>query len=520
LTNPLGVAASGHKETSKAARILLEEGGNAFDAVLGAMCTACVCEPMLASLGGGGYLLARTGSGESRVFDFFTETPSNPKGDLDFYPIQADFGTATQEFHIGMGSIAVPGVVAGLFSIHEKLCRLPLKKIIEPAVWLASEGVRVNKLQKYINEILQPIIDAAPAATAFAAPMFAPGRLAEIGEYIYNPDLADTLEELARHGPHWFYRGEPAEQLVRDCEQNGGLISAADMESYRVILREPVTIESHGARISVNSPPSPGGCLTVFALSLLDRIKPGTHAWGSAEHTHALVNVMRASSLIRKRHRLATGLDADIAQDILSDENLANWHKTIQEGGLVTRGTTHISVADAAGNLASLTLSNGEGSAYVLPGSGIMLNNMMGEEDLNPDGFHRMPAGVRLASMMTPTIASFADGRQIALGSGGSNRIRSAILQFLTNVLEFDMGLEEAVSSPRLHLEGTQLNVESGFSDATLASLNGEWPSMRQWPGRNLFFGGVHAVERLADGRFQAAGDPRRGGAIAIATNN
>ena len=517
MTKPLGVAASGHKETSRAARILLEEGGNAFDAVLGAMCAACVCEPMLASLGGGGFLLSQTASGDSQLFDFFTQTPSATNGELDFYPIQADFGTTTQEFHIGMGSIAVPGVVAGLFSIHQAFCRLPLEKIIEPAVQLAREGLRINKLQRYINQILQPIIDASPEATAFATPMFTPGRLAEIGEFIYNPDLADTFEVLAGHGPQWFYTGEPAQQLVRDCAQLGGLISADDLRSYKVIVRKPVSVKSHGTRICVNSPPSPGGCLTVFALSLLDAIRPGDHAWGSPQHAMALARVMQASSLVRKEHCLATGLDDRSAAKILSPENLSNWRNTLQTGGLVSRGTTQISVADAAGNMASLTLSNGEGSSYVLPGSGIMLNNMLGEEDLNTDGFHCLPTGVRLASMMTPTIASLPDGRQIALGSGGSNRIRSAILQVLTNVLEFDMGLEQAVNAPRLHLEHEHMNVEAGFSDAAMASLQSEWPGLEQWPGTNLFFGGVHAVERLASGEFCAAGDPRRGGAVAIA---
>jgi len=492
LTKPLGAAASGHKETSKAARILLQEGGNAFDAALGAMCAACVCEPMLASLGGGGFLLAQTAAGDSQVFDFFTQTPSAKHGELDFYPIQADFGTVTQEFHIGMGSIAVPGIVAGLFAIHKTHCRLPLKKIIEPAVYLAREGVRINKLQKYINEILQPIIGASPEATALAAPMFAPGRLAEIGEFISNPDLADTFEALASHGPR-------------------------DLRSYEVILRKPVTVVSHGARISVNSPPSPGGCLIAFALSLLGKIRPGQHEWGGSEHVVALVRVMQASSLVRKKHGLAAGLDSGIAEKILSPDSLGQWHKTLETGALASRGTTQISVVDADGNLASLTLSNGEGSSYVLPGSGIMLNNMMGEEDLNPDGFHRMPPGVRLASMMTPTIVSLPDGGQIALGSGGSNRIRSAILQVLTNVLEFDMGLEQAVTAPRLHLEGSHLNVETGFSAAAIESLQLEWPGVEQWLDANLFFGGVHAVKRLSNGGFRAAGDPRRGGAVAIA---
>lgn len=523
MTRPIGVAASGHKETSKAARILLEEGGNAFDAALGAMCAACVCEPMLASLGGGGFLLSQKAAGEAQVFDFFTQTPSattasGSLGELDFYPIDADFGTATQEFHIGMGSIAVPGVVAGLFAVHKANCRLPLRKIVEPAVYLAREGVRINRLQKYINEVLKAIIEATPEAKAFATPMFAPGRLAEIGEFIYNPDLADTFEALASHGERWFYEGEPAAQLVQDCEQRGGLITAADLRSYEVIMRQPITVESHGASISVNGPPSPGGCLTVFALSLLNSAQSGQKDWGGVQHTLSLGRVMQAASLVRKSHGLASGLDDETAARILSRENLSQWRKTLQTGALASRGTTHISVADADGNLASLTLSNGEGSAYVLPGSGIMLNNMMGEEDLNPSGFHRMPPGVRLASMMTPAIARLPDGGQVALGSGGSNRIRSAILQVLTNKLAFGMGLEDAVKAPRLHLEGGHLNVEPGFSGAALDALEAEWPGVEQWPGTNLFFGGVHAVERLANGDFRAAGDPRRGGAVAIAS--
>jgi len=517
LNKPLGVAASGHKETSGAARILLEEGGNAFDAALGAMCAACACEPMLASLGGGGFLLAKTAGGESRVFDFFTQTPSGTHGELDFYPIQADFGTATQEFHIGMGSIAVPGVVAGLFEIHKAYCRLPLAKIIEPAVSLARDGLRINKLQSYINEILTAIIGAMPESAGFTRPMFAPGRLAEIGEYIYNPDLADTFEALAANDPRWFYEGEPAKRLVSDCQANGGLITSTDMRAYEVVKRKPVTVETHGARIITNSPPSPGGCLTVFALSLLDSIYKTGDPWGGPGHALALARLLQASGMVRRERGLEAGLDDATAAAVLSAEHLADWRDTLRSGGLATRGTTHISVADADGNLASLTLSNGEGSAYVLPGSGVMMNNMLGEEDLNPEGFHRMPPGRRLASMMTPTIASLPDGRWIALGSGGSNRIRSAILQVLVNLLAFDMDLETSVSAPRLHLEGEHVDVEAGFTDAAVEALETAWPDLKRWPEINLFFGGVHAVERLGNGEFRAAGDPRRGGAVAFA---
>jgi gamma-glutamyltranspeptidase/glutathione hydrolase len=472
---------------------------------------------MLSSLGGGGFLLAQTANGDAQVFDFFTQTPSARNGELDFYPIQADFGTATQEFHIGMGSIAVPGVVAGMFAIHQSLCRLPLAKIIEPAVYLAREGVRINRLQKYLNEILHPIIVASPAATAMATPMFAPGQLAEIGEFISNVDLANTFEILANEGQDWFYQGEPGQQLVRDCAEKGGLIRQSDLNGYRVVQRRPVSIKTRGATIITNSPPSPGGCLIAFALSLLDQAVAGNQAWGSPEHAMNLARVMQASSMVRREQGMATGLDDETAQHLLQDENLEKWRETLRTGGLVTRGTTHMSIADADGNMASLTLSNGEGSAYILPGSGIMLNNMLGEEDLNPQGFHRLPPGQRLASMMTPTMVNLPGGAQLALGSGGSNRIRSAILQVLVNRLDFGMDLQAAVVAPRLHLEHDQLSLEKGFPEAAFLALKESWPEPQLWPETNLFFGGVHAVERLANGEFNAAGDPRRGGAVSLA---
>jgi len=513
----LGVAASGHEETSKAAKILLEEGGNAFDAALGAMCAACVCEPMLASLGGGGFLLAQAAGDQAEVFDFFTQTPSARTGELDFYPIQADFGTATQEFHIGMGSIAVPGVVAGLFAAHKAYCRLPLEKVIEPAVTLARGGVRINPLQKYINEILQPIIDASPEVRTMTSPVSEPDRLAEVGDLINNPEMADIFERLIRHGERWFYEGEPAQQLAGDCQEKGGLISQQDMRAYQVIRRKPVVTKAYNARISFNSPPSPGGCLTAFALALFESSQAGRNEWGSEGHAMALARVMQAASLTRRQHGLASGMDNRAAAQILSADSLHEWRETLKTGGLASRGTTHISVVDAGGNLASLTLSNGEGSAYVLPGTGIMLNNMLGEEDLNPGGFHRMPPGLRLASMMTPAIVSLGDGSRIALGSGGSNRIRSAILQVLANVFEYGFDLEQAVVAPRLHLEQDHLSIEKGFSASAHAALEAEWPGVEQWAEGNLFFGGVHAVQRFADGKFSAAGDPRRGGAVAIA---
>lgn len=512
LVRNLGVAASGSVEVSQTAVEILKAGGNAFDAVLAALCTATVAEPLLASLGGGGFLLAMPGSGPPLVYDFFCQTPARrrPEKELDFYPIMADFGTAKQEFHIGMGAMAVPGVVAGIFEIHHDLGRMPIDEVLAPAVELARSGVEVNGFSHYIIRILQPIVEATRHSFALYESPGNPGQLIREGEQLVNPDVADTLEALARFGPDLFYRGDWAGQLVRDCRHDGGQLTAGDLGAYRVVRREPVRFRYRDTECFIN--PSPGGCLVAFALKLLrDWLPPGAE-FGSPEHVMGLVRSMRAVNLARDECRLEPGLEK-----LLDDETVNRWWQSLQAHSMFSRGTTHISVADAQGNLASLSVSNGEGCSYVLPGTGIMLNNMLGEEDLNPGGFHQWKEGCRLASMMSPVVAERADGSRLALGSGGSNRIRSAITQVLVNLLDFELGLEKAVSAPRIHLENDMLSIEEGFSRKAMRALQEAAPEIHQWAAKNLFFGGAHIAAAGPDGHFDGAGDPRRGGKVAFA---
>ena len=191
-----GVVAAGHEVTAEAAAVMLREGGNAFDAALAALCASCVAEPVLASLGGGGFLLAGPAGAAPLLYDFFVQTPRSraPGNGSDFYPILADFGDAQQEFHIGLGSIATPGCVRGLFLIHRDLCRLPLELITEPARQAARQGVRVNALQQYIATIVEPILRASPDALALHASTLDPGALAAEGETLRQPAMADSLE--------------------------------------------------------------------------------------------------------------------------------------------------------------------------------------------------------------------------------------------------------------------------------------------------------------------------------------
>ncbi|MFB1493342.1 gamma-glutamyltransferase, partial [Thiocapsa sp. C3-3m] len=421
----LGSVAAGHLRTAEAAAEALRAGGNAFDAALAAMCAACIAEPVLASLGGGGFLLARPAGAAPELFDFFVQTPQQhrPEQELDFYPILADFGDATQEFHIGLGSIATPGTIAGLVAIHREHCRLPLAAIVAPACRLARDGVIVNSVQLTIAEIVAPILHASPAALALYADPEQPDRLAPVGARLCNPQLAETLERIACEGTDPFYRGDLGVRLVRDCAEHGGHLSAADLADYRVERRAPLVHPYREAHLYTNPPPSQGGFLLGITLGLLGTVEPARLGRGSASHLHALALAQELTQRLRRAQpaALPEPLLASLSD---SAPSIPEAYRKLMEGAATfSRGTTQISVADREGNLASVTLSNGEGAGYVLPGAGIMLNNMLGEEDINPHGFHRWPTNRRISSMMAPSLLALADRGWVVTGSSGSGWI-------------------------------------------------------------------------------------------------
>jgi gamma-glutamyltranspeptidase/glutathione hydrolase len=509
-----GAIAAGHEETAAAAALILKAGGNAFDAALAALCSACVAEPVLASLGGGGFLLAQPARQEPLVYDFFVQTPCRKRrlADIDFRPIVADFGDAQQEFHIGLGAAATPGVVKGLFLIHRELCRLPLDMIIHPARDLARQGVAVNSLQHYIATIVEPILRATPGAFALHQAPDGSERLATVGERTPQTAFADALVALVAEGERLFYQGDMGRTLVQDCRERGGYLTSEDLEHYRVEKRRPLRVGYRNAELLTNPPPSLGGLLIGFTLTLMRDSGSAPAPWGEGQHllwtarAMELTQRMRARSGVHKRLHSLKAANAAISD--LSREYL----QLIRAHPPASRGTTQVSILDHHGNLASMTLSNGEGCGYVLPGTGIMINNMLGEEDVNPHGFHQWPENRRIASMMAPSALRLADGTQVATGSGGSNRIRSAILQVVSNLVDYGMDVEQAVAAARIHFESGLLNLEPPRANALLRDLAAEFPQQCLWTDRNLFFGGAHTVLRKPDGTLQGIGDPRRGG--------
>ena len=504
---PKGVIAAGDRLTARAGARILEEGGNAFDAACAAMLAAPLAEPMLTSLGGGGFLMAHSPGESAVLYDFFVDVPPQRCERPDFYPIDVDFGTTVQQFHIGAASTAVPGMPAGIDRIHRERGRLPMERIVAPAVEYAREGIRLSELQASFVCLLEPILRSTEASRALFVPE---GCLLDAKRPVRNPDYADFLEAFAREGADLFYQGEIAQRLDRLYREAGGSLRREDLERYEVHTRQPIGFDYRGYRVATNPPPSAGGILIAFTLELLRRSEARSSE--TLEYVRDLIEAMAVTGEFRKEQVDARLHDPELAKVVTDHALLLHYFERFDRRIDLWGNTTHISVIDAEGNAASVTSTNGEGSGIVAPGTGIMMNNMLGEEDLNPHGFFQWPAGVRLPSMMAPTMAFDPEGSPVLiLGSAGSNRIRSAIVEVVERYLRFGEPIRNAVDAPRIHYEKGELFFEPGYSPEIVEAARRLYP-VTEFDGPSLFFGGVNAVT----GDYSGAADSRRGGAVEV----
>jgi len=483
------VIAAGHPLTAEAGARVLREGGNAVDAAVGAVLASSAAEPLLTGLGAGGYLLVAGPGVEATVLDFFVAAPGRGADRAERAPLEAvdvDFGDAVQVFNIGPASCGVPGVPAGLAAAIERWGSWPLGELAAPAAALAREGVALNAEQAFIAFILSPIMRSTPECAALWAPG---GRLLHEGDVFRNEELGDMLELFGREGAEPFYRGEVAHALADWVSERGGLLTREDLASYEAVPRAPAHVRYRDREVLTNPPPSAGGILLAYALGRLHSTAPSPPALG---HVLAAMEAAQAE----RTPEFTASLDQPGFLDRFLGSRLG--------------ATTHISVLDRDGLAASVTCTNGEGSGVLVPGTGIQINNVMGEEDLSPLGFHRDPPGRHMPSMMAPTVV-LCDGEvELVLGSAGSNRIRSALLQTIVAAVDHGMDAHSAVVAPRLHVEAGHLYVEPGVPLDEVAPLRHQVVRFRS---PNVFFGGVQAIRRdPATGEVTGAGDPRRGG--------
>jgi gamma-glutamyltranspeptidase / glutathione hydrolase len=461
-----GMVAAGHPLTAEAGARVLREGGNAVDAAVAAMLTSWVAEPLLTGPGAGGYMLV-TGAGEEpTLLDFFVAAPgfgaSNEPAPLE--AVEVSFGDATQVFNCGAAAVGTYGNPAGIEEAARRWGTVPLSELAAPAARHARAGVPTNAQQAYINEILEGIVHE---------------RMLREGEPFRDPELAETIERLGADGAAPFYTGDIAAAAVAEVQSRGGVLTAEDLARYGPVAREPRRATYRGREILTNPPPNAGGTLLAMAMELLEETEGVPDA---VELAHVMEAVQR-----RRTPEFVSKLGS----------------------------TTHISVLDADGRACSVTCTNGEGAGVWVPGAGIHLNNIMGEEDLNPLGFHQFPPGRRMPSMMAPTVVQSEHGVELVVGSAGSNRIRSAILQTIVGVVDRGLSAKDAVEAPRLHFEDGVVYTEPGV-DTALLERNGR--TVQPFRAINVFFGGVQAVEHdPLSGKVTGAGDPRRGGAVVAA---
>jgi gamma-glutamyltranspeptidase/glutathione hydrolase len=473
------------------------------DAAVAAVIASFAAESSLTGLGGGGFMLIHD-AGRSTLIDFFVEAPgrANTERTSELVAAPVDFtDSVSQVFNIGAASCGIPGTPAGLERALRDFGTMPLSELVAPGISAARDGVAIGSRGAYLFRILSPILVHEPEAAEIYAPG---GKLLQEGDTFRFPDLADALELYGAEGAEPFYRGEVARKVSDWVLERGGTLAQEDLARYEPVVREPVRARFRDREVVTNPPPSSGGTLIAYALELLDRIGSS----GVAE----LVAVMAE----------AQGARGDAFVRGLSEEGFASRFLDPAALDQAVKGvssrlgsTTHITAMDGAGACASVTCSNGTGSGLIVPGTGVHVNNMLGEEDLNPLGFHLWEPGARLPSMMSPTVILRDGELEAGLGSAGSNRIRSAIVQVILRLVDDGLDVREAVEAPRVHFEQGIVSAEPGVDAAGLERLESRGAKVDRWSDRNMFFGGVQAVARDPEtGELSAAGDPRRGGAV------
>jgi gamma-glutamyltranspeptidase / glutathione hydrolase len=444
---------------------ILVEGGSAPDAAVAASLASCVAETVMTGLAGGGHAIWFDGeTGDARLLDFFVTVPglgpATPTAALE--DVGVPFGNEIVHYQVGTASCAVPGVPAGLDELWRQHGRLPWARLVEPALELARTGVPMPFAHAECLAMLAPVMTLREGARIYAPG----GELLREGDRLEQPGLANALELLRDEGGSSFYEGTIAETLLALMHERGGPVSRADLEAYEPAWLDPAETTYVGARVLTR------GGLSQLATTLA--ALPALKGMSAAERALTLAEVLVAPPY--------TGHGEQIGD------------------------TTNLVTADAAGNACVLTTSLGLGSGDFLPGLDVHLNSMLGEVDLH---VHALDPGVRMESMMSPTLVLDAEGLRLAAGAAGGTRLRPALVQVLSGILDEGLDPETAVERPRLHSTGDIVRMEPGFAEEAYSALEQAGYDVRRFDAQHHYFGGVSLLARSG-----GAADPRRTGAV------
>ena len=503
----VAVAAPGAQSLAAGLEVA-REGGNAVDAALAATFVAMSTDPGIVSLAGGGYVAVWPADGEPVVVDGNVEMPGRGLAPDRFghgvREITTTYGGGVT-MHAGAGSVATPGSVPACALAHERHARLPWARLLRPAERAVREGYPTSRAAAlYLGIVGEQVFGQDPEAQRLITRPDG-GALAS-GEVATNPDLADVLEQLGREGPALLSTGTVGRALVDQMAATGGLVTAADLAAYTTVERPAHRTAAGEWDVALNPPPSVGG--PMLAVMLGELARRGRWDWADAIEVQRAVLGYRADVHDRSLDLEADGLDLLARVD-------AHGLGALRGSG----STAHVSVVDEEGTACAITVSSGYGAGLVVPGTGILLNNCLGETELNAHGLHAVPPGTRLASNMAPTTARTADGRSLAIGSPGADRITTALMLVLGLGALHDEELQHAVSRPRLHLRRAadgSFSCEYERDEALAAAVAASGLVGHEYPEPHMYFGGVGAALRTALGGLEAAGDERREAAVGV----
>jgi gamma-glutamyltranspeptidase/glutathione hydrolase len=525
-------------EAAHAGAEILRAGGSAADAVIAAALVQGVVDPLMCGIGGFGSLhVYDANTGDHFVLDGQGGCPAAARDDMWADRIAGQtrdgFGFMLEGFEneCGHSSVCVPGIVAVLAKAHERFGRLPWGELFQSAIHRSEEGwiVRPHNVMVFTqNERQYGRMNYGEklGVTADGRRIYLDrdGAYRKLGDIIRNPDLAETLRELAHGGAETFYRCDIARRIVADMEENGGLLSASDLSSFEPEIQTPLSIDYRGTTFTSNRPPG-GGAMVAEMLRILERFDLVGLEHNSAEYIRVVSEAMRIATRDKDEHISDPRFVDPQLDRLLSDRYADACAQKIRRGERTSvprlasgqpRGTTHVSCVDANGMVASLTHSLGVPSGVIVPGTGFMLNGAMSVFDPRPGQPGSIAPGKRRFSSMCPSIL-FQGGRPVlTLGAPGGTWISLAVLQVVINVLDWGMGIQEAISAPRFVATGDMLDISNRISTDVQREIEAMGYTVKRSP-LSYAFAGVHGIS-MFDGELEGGADPQRDGmAIGVA---
>ena len=486
----------------------VRSGGNAVDAAIAAMVAAMSTEPGIVSALGGAYVTIWPVGGDPEVIDGNVEMPGRG------LPPER-FGAGLREFDVdygggitlyaGHGSVATPGAFAALGTAHERHGAAPWRDVLAPAADAVRAGFHIGAAAASYLAITADSIFGWDENTR---PLVArpDGSPLHAGDVVRSTDLAQTLDLIGEQGYRCVYTGELAGRIAADSAARGGLVTAADLAAYEAVVRTPLTLQLGDWEVATNPPPSVGGPMLAVMLGEL-----------AAREGRSWEDVIEIQRHVLSYRRHVHDLSRDLEEDGYA------LLETVQRHGLpglpTSSSTAHISAVDSDGRACAITASSGYGAGATVPGTGLMLNNCLGEPELNRLGLHALAPGTRLASNMAPSVARSRAGDTMAIGTPGADRITTALMQVLARYCLMDVGLQESIDRPRLHVrvldDGSHRLEHEDDPEMGAAAAGSGMPTVMH-PQHSMFFGGVGAAHRSAHGELSAAADPRREAATGI----